>query len=123
MASLLFRTITTLSPGAHDGLQVLHTEQECLVAVMWGHTVIGTAWHSRCLVHPLDKYHLMHLQKNLVLWPLGPHFGGMGMAMALCCTELARLIFLLSIPQSHEWGWRCGCSASLQPLLNTLRVT
>lgn len=34
MGSLLFRIITMLSPGARDGPQVLHTEQECLVAVM-----------------------------------------------------------------------------------------
>lgn len=121
--SLLFRAITTRSPGARGGPQVPHTEQECLVAVIGGHTAMGTAWGSHRLVHPLDKYRPMHLEKNLFLWPLGPHFGGMGMAVAFCCTEPARFIFLLGVPQSCDWGWRHGCSASLQPPLNTLLVT
>lgn len=80
---------------------------------------MGTAWSSHYLMHPLDKYNLMHTQKNLILWPMGLHFGGMRMAVAPCCTEPARLIFLPGIPQSCKWGWRCECSALLQPFSNT----
>lgn len=58
-----------------------------------------------------------------LLAAIGPSLRGVGIAMALSCTEPARFIFLLSISQSREWGQRCGCSASLQCLPYTLWVT